>query len=170
MNRKGFTVPELVIGIACAAVIGLVSTALFKAGVTTYNYTIRQNSILISASNALSGNGAKTGILSSARQSKDISALNTSSLVLLSTASNTTTFALAGENMTRTENGATVQLATGVSTVTFRYYNLAASGLIMVSTAANTASLVTTNLVVKGKFAKQRDYIFYGAARLRNHQ
>lgn len=170
-NRKGFTIAELTVGVACAAVISLVSAGLFKAGVSTYNYTIRQNSVLIAAANSLSGDGSRLGILSSTRQAKDVGSLSATTLVLVSTAGATTTFALSGENLNRTENSLTTQLATGISTVTYRYYNLNPStGLIMESTAAVSAAMVTANLVVKGKYATQRNYLFYGAARLRNHQ
>ncbi len=171
MNRRGFTVPEMAVGIACAAVISLVSAGLFKAGVGTYNYTVRQNAALLAGSNALSGDGSRSGILASARQAKSVSALSSTSLVLLSTAAAATSFALSSENVTRTENGITSQLAAGVSTMTFRYYNInAGTGLIMESTAAVNASLVTAHLNVKGRYSAQRTYVFFGAARLRNHQ
>jgi hypothetical protein len=171
MNRKGFTVMELVIGLGTAAILGLVSASLFKAGMLTYNYMSRQNKALASSIKALSGDGSRSGILRTARAAKSVQSLGSTTMTFVSTASATTAFTLGGTNLTYTTSAGTKVQATDISTMTLGYYNFnTGTGRLIQSTAAASATLITVQLDMKGKSGTQKDYNFFSGAWMRNHE
>ncbi len=169
LSRSGFTLMELVIGIAVAAVVGLVSAGLFKAGLKTYNYSYRQTSVLAGARRALSGSGSLPGVIWAAQSASSVTALSGSSLTLAPPSASSITYQVSGGNLYQTTSGVRTLQSVSVSSAVFSYYNLDSSGLIMVSTLAANATFVTMQLTLTGKSANDRTYNFLGGAQLRNH-
>lgn len=166
--RRGFTLVELTVAAATAGVIALVSALLFKAAFVTYMYTLNQGLALASARGSLSGDGSRFGILWESQSGDAVSALTDDELTVVSSAT-TTRFHLSGGGLYKTRSGVSTLLADSVDGLTVNYYNLDASGLIMESTSAASASLVTALLDMRGNAANDRTYRFYSGARLRNH-
>lgn len=169
MSSRGATMVELIVGIAVAAVISLVSASLFRAGTKVYTHTMRQNAVLADASKALDGQGSTVGMLWATRRSMRVSALNGGSLVLLSTGSVTTTFSLAGGKLWDTTGSVTTKLADNVTDLGVNYYTVdGATGLVSESSSAVSASFVTVGLTMSGYNVAQTTYSFFSGARLRN--
>jgi prepilin-type N-terminal cleavage/methylation domain-containing protein len=169
MKRSGFTVMELVIGLAVAAILVTVSAAMFQAGIKTYSYTARQNAALKAATTAFDGQGSVEGIVRAAHAASSVGGLSTTSLVLVST-DTTTTFSFSGTTLTQAST-ATYILSTDISSVTYSYYNIdAATGRLVTSPTASSATLVTAYLKVNGLMGTQKTYSFFTGAQLRNHQ
>ncbi|MBI3548224.1 MAG: hypothetical protein HY078_04130 [Elusimicrobia bacterium] len=166
----GFTVLELIVGLVTAGVIAIVSAKMIQAGIATYNYTVRQNYILTNTREALMGKGSKTGILWSTQIANKTQSLPATSINVISSGSIVTAYALSGTNLERTYNAGTPgKLAEKLSTIDVHYYNInSATGLILESTAAVSASMVTVQLKMNG-YQQQRSYEFYSGAQLRNH-
>lgn len=154
-------------GLSAALVIAGVTALLFKNAIATYNYTYRQSLALARLRDASVGVGAKKGLLESARIAKQISALTGGQVIFVSTAGANTQFSITGTDLYRTEGGVSTQLSQNVSSMSLTYYNMTSAGLIMQSTAANTASFVTAYFKVTGT-GTQREYASFVGARLRN--
>lgn len=168
--RRGFTIVELLVGVVTAATIATVSAMVLKAGLMTYNYTTRQNQMLAGGRKALGGEGSARGLVLTSRSSVSVTSLSASSLVVLSTLSVVTTYAVSNENLVGTSSGATVLKAGPMSSLALNYYNLDGAGRIVESTAAASAVLVTALVSLQGQFAGQKTYTLFSGAKLRNHE
>ncbi len=166
--NRGVTLIELLIALTTAVTIATASVLLFKVAIRTYQTTARQTLALGSIRNSFSGDGSSTGMLEALRVGKTVSSLGGSTLVVVSTSGVSTTFSLSGGNLSRVDGSGTDVLAGSISTMTFAYYNMNSSGLIMQSTAAASATMVTAQLTLTGT-GDQKTYVSFGGARLRNH-
>lgn len=166
--KRGVTLIELLIAMTTAVTIATAATLLFKVAIRTYQTTARQTLALGSIRNALAGNGSSPGMLEAARLGKTLSSLGGSPLVVLSTSGVSSTFSLSGTDLYRADSAGSTVLAGSISTMTFGYYNMNASGLIMQSTAAASATMVTAQVTLTGT-GTQKTYVSFGGARLRNH-
>jgi hypothetical protein len=170
MNRRGVTLVELLVGIATAVVIGAVSASILKAGIMTYNHSVRQNDALTRMRKALGGEGSAFGVLRAGRAASSVSALNASSVgVLSSTSSVLTSYYVSAGGLYRSVGGASSLHADKVTSIAVNYYNLDGSGLIVESTAAASAQLVTALVTLRGQNNKQKDYHLFSGTLLRNH-
>lgn len=166
----GFTIVELIIAAAISAVIALVSAGLFKAGMLSYLYSIRQASAASAARASLSGDGSKVGLLWEAQAAAAVQTLHASTLTLTTNAGATVSYYVTEDgDFYRVAASSSARLATGVSALALNYYNLDASGTVIESTAPASAALVTARLTVAGKSSADKTQVFYGGARLRNH-
>lgn len=167
MNRRGFSVVELIIGIAVASVIAIVSASLFKAGIKTYRYTARQTVALAAGVSAMRGSGSREGMILASRSAQYVQALDAGQLAVRTSTGVVSTYMLSGGNLMRgLSTGTTVTLAADVSALAVNYYNIAATGLIVESTVAANATMATFKVTVKG-LSGSRD--FFSGASLRNH-
>lgn len=155
-------------GLSAALTIAAVTSLLFKNAIATYNYTYRQSLALARLRDASQGVGANKGLLEVARQATQVSALTGGQVIFVSTAGTNIQFSVTGTDLYRTEGGVASQLSQNVSSMSLTYYNMTSAGLIMQSTAANTASFVTAYFKVVGTNSSQRDYASFVGARLRN--
>jgi len=170
-GRRGVTLVELVVGIAVAGVLALITAGLFKAGLESYDYSYRQGYSIFAACRGFAGNGSKVGLIWSAQEAKAVSALSASSLALLSPSGTAILYTLSGNELRQTNAGVQELQAKPVTAVSFDYYNLDSQERIMVSTAPEAATLVTARLkVVAGYGARAKTYNFMSGARLHNNQ
>lgn len=170
MNRRGLTLIELVVGLVTAVIIGAVSASLLKAGIQTYQFSARQNEALTRARKALGGEGSSTGLLRGSRSAYRVSALNASQAAVISTSAVTTSFSVSNNSLYRTVGGTPTVLADKITALTVNYYNLNSSGLIIESTAAVSATLVTALATLQGQGgSKQKSYYLFSGTLLRNH-
>lgn len=165
-SRRGFTLVELTMGVAVAALLALTVSSLFKAGILTARYSLGQTQVLSSARSALMGAGGVKGIVWETQEASSFSTMSSSSLALGYSAGPTHSFRLAGRNLLQNELGSDRTIAAGVSSVTFGYYNLDSAGRVMQSTAAESAAMVTAEIVLPGDRGKT--FSFLTGARLRN--
>ena len=168
MNRKGVTVIELVIALAVGATVAIVTAALFKAGLKTFQYTARQNAALYSATTAFDGDGNNHGMVWMTHAAQSVSALTSTKLIVVSAASVPTVFSISGGKLYKVSISTHIQ-ATDVSSMTITYYNMDTSGLIAESTVASSATFATFLLQVSGLTGTQKTYNFFTGAQLRNH-
>lgn len=169
MSARGLTLVELCVGLVAATVIGAASAGMLKAGILTYSHSVRQNESLSRLRKAVGGEGSAAGILREGRPSASVSALDASSVVVLSTAAAATTYAVSGGSLYLTKDGTTSLHAEKIKSIAVAYYNLDANGLIIESTSAASARLVTAQVTVGAVNAKQKDYNLFSGALLRNH-
>jgi len=169
MNERGVTLVELLAGLVAATIIGAASAGILKAGIMTYTHSVRQNDSLTRTRKAIGGEGAAAGILRTSRPSATVSALNAGSVVVLSTSAVESNYYTNGGNLYLTKGGVGGLHADKITTIAVNYYNMNASGLIIESTSAASAVLVTTLVTVKGQTSKQKDYTLFSGATLRNH-
>jgi hypothetical protein len=157
---------ELMMGVAISAVLALVIAGLFKSGLLTARYSLGQTRILSEARAGLMGAGKVKGVLWQTQEASSFSTLSSTSLALGYAAAAAISFHLSGRTLLQSQLGVDQTAAVGVSSMTFAYYNLDASGRIMESTAAATAALVTAEIVLPGDHGK--NYSFFTGARPRN--
>lgn len=168
---RGFSLPELVVGLATAGVIALVTASLMKAGIMTYNYTMRQNIMLAATRNALGGLGSLGGINQNGRGAYQVTAMNSANITVVAPGGASSNYFVSGDNMYQDRSGSTVKQAETVTSMTMNYYSIHPdTGLIMASTEAARASMVTALLTIQGKTATQKTYKFFSGAQLRNFQ
>lgn len=170
MNARGLTVVELLVGLVTAAIIGAVSAGMLKAGIMTYTHSVRQNDALTRTRKAVGGEGAAAGVLRGSRSAHAVNDLNAGEVgVLVSSSSILTRYHVAGGDLFLSKGGASGLHADDITSIAVNYYNLDGNGLIMESTAAASARLVTALVTVAGKNSKQKDYQLFSGTLLRNH-
>lgn len=170
MNDRGLTLLELLVGIVTAAIIGAVSTQMLKAGIMTYNFSVSQNDALTKTRKALGREGASSGIMPAGRAAAKVLGLGVSSVTFASLYSGVTTYYVTAGNLNRTGTAGSALQAGSITSLAVGYYNMDANtGLIRVSSAASSATLVTALVTLKGKTNKLSDYTLYSGALLRNH-
>ncbi len=163
------TLVELVIGIALAASAATVCASMMKAGLQTYLYALRQNSILAEGKSALFGSGSLLGIEASARQSAYFVALSSGDLNLQFAAKPSVRYSVAYQTLIQTASGLSTRQAQTVTALNLNYYNMDDNGRIIESTSAARASYMTV-MVVFGKLnSGGRSYMMYSGAQSRNH-
>lgn len=170
LTRRGFTMLELVVGIALAAVIGLVCAGLFRAGIKSYNYSYRQTRVIYSARQAMAANGARLGMIWAAQTAASVDSLSVSTLSVTQPGDFSTSYLISNKNLYACRLAAKDLQAESVSTMTVSYYNLDANGHIMVSTAPEAVAMVTTQISMQGSTARDRTYNFMSGALVRNNQ
>ena len=170
MNRRGLTLVELLVGLVTALIMGAVSAGILKAGIMTYTHSARQNDVLARARKALGGEASAAGVVRAARSAHTVSDLEDDEVgVLTSSSSVLTSYEAEDGSLYLTKGGVTTLHADQVTEIAVNYYNLDGNGLIFESTAAASASLVTTLVTLKGKNNKQKDYKLFSGVVLRNH-
>ena len=168
MNR-GFTVVELLMGLAVSGVVALVASGLFKAGLLTFNYAVRQNRALTAGRKALAGDGPRYGMVWMSQGAAFIEGLDASSLAVSPPGALPTTFHVHEQDLYRSQLDVPVMHAEGVGAVALHYYNLNDDGRIIESTAPASAALITALVSIHGKNSGRKAYSFFSGARLRNH-
>jgi hypothetical protein len=157
---------ELMMGVAIAAVLALVVSGIFKAGILTSRYSLSQTQILSEARTALIGSGRIKGMLWQVQEGSSFSTLSSTSLAVGYASAASISFRLSGKNLLQSQLGVDQKVTTGISSMTFSYYNLDSTGRIMESTDAASAALVTATLVFPGE--RSKSYNFFTGAALRN--
>jgi|GEM_PF-1534226 len=168
LNRRGFTLAEVVIGCALAGAVALITSGLFKAGFVTYNYVYRQTRTLSGARKAILGDGSHFGLVWASQSASSSGSLSPSVLTLVPPAGVNTVFSVQGGQLYQSYLGVQTLQAEPVSELAVSYYNLDNSGRIVISTVAASASFVTTKLVMKGRSQNDKTYNFISGARMRN--
>lgn len=169
MNSRGVTLIELMMGVVTAVIIGAASAALIKAGILTYSFSVSQNAAMTKTRKALQGEGAATGILPVGRGAYAVNALNASQVaVLSSTSAVVMSYYVSAGNLIKDAGGVPGVHAESITTVAVNYYNLNSSGLIIESTSAASARLVTALVTVAGKTNKHKDHKLFSGTLLRN--
>ena len=170
MNTRGVTLVELCVGLAAALIIGAVSAGILKAGIMTYTHSVRQNESLTRTRKALGGEGAAAGVVRAGRTAHTVDALNAASVdVLVSSSSVLTRYFVSGGNLLLSKDGVAAVHADKITSIAVNYYNMDASGLIIESTSAASARLVTALVTLQGATSKQKDYALFSGTLLRNH-
>lgn len=169
MNSRGVTLIELMMGVVTAVIIGAASAALIKAGILTYSFSVSQNAALTRTRKAMQGEGSASGILPVGRGAYAIDEMNASEVEVLSSSSAVlTSYYVSEGNLIKDTDGVPGLHAESITTVEFNYYNLNASGLIVESTSAAGARLVTALVTVAGKTNKHKDHKLFSGTTLRN--
>lgn len=170
MNARGLTLVELLVGLVTAGIIGAVSAGMLKAGIMTYTHSVRQNDALTRTRKAVGGEGSAAGVLRGSRSAHTVSALAADEVrVLVSSSSVLTNYYVSGGDLFLSRDGAAGLHADKVTSIAVNYYNLDGNGLIVESTAAVSARLMTALVTVAGQTSKQKDYHLFSGTLLRNH-
>ncbi len=167
-SRAGFTLVEAMMGVSLAAIVGLVLAGLFKAGLDTYNYTMRQSLVLTSYRKASAGDGPRRGMVWSAQDAVSVAELSASTLTVNPSAGSALNYTVAGGSLWRSQAGTFGVQAPAVTALEVNYYNLDAAGLVIESTAAASATLATTLTTMQAS-GKYKTYVFFSGGLLRNH-
>ncbi|OGR49517.1 MAG: hypothetical protein A2X40_09845 [Elusimicrobia bacterium GWC2_65_9] len=166
---RGFTIPELMVGVLLLGMAGLVAARMIMALAKGSLYTARQSAVLAQSRRALVNWGGERGMVWAAQEAREARSLSTSTLELVVPGPVNVDFSVAASNvLVKTEGGLANDQASGISSMTVSYFEIDAGGLIFQSTAASNASLVQFVLTVQGKTSKDRTYSILSGAWLRN--
>ena len=166
---RGFTLPELVVGVMLLGMASLVGARMIMALAKGSLYTARQSAVLAQSRRALVNSGGERGMVWAAQEAREIRSLSTSTLQLVVPGPvNVDYDVVASSVLVKTEGGLATNQASYISSMTVSYFELDANGLIFQSTAASNASLVQFILTVTGKTSKDRTYNILSGAWLRN--
>ncbi len=165
-GQAGFTVVEAIVAVAIISVLSLTIGSLFKAGIQTSTYALRQGLALQNAQSAVNGTSLQRGLAWAIRDGVSVSSLNASTLSLATWDSPSVVFT-AGSGLVRSELGVPRLQARGVSALDVHYYNVDGSGRVVESTAAASAQLVTATATMGGE-GQAKTYSFFTGAALRN--
>lgn len=169
MNTRGVTLIELMMGVVTVAIIAAASAALLKAGIVTYSFSVRQNEALTKTRKALGRDGAASGIMPTGRYAHAVGALNAAAVtVLVSSDSAVDSYYVAGGALERSQGGTAAVHAESIASLAVNYYNMNSSGLIVESTAAASARLVTALVAMPAKTNKQKSHRLFSGTMLRN--
>ena len=163
------TLIELLVGLVTAVIIAGICAKVLQLGIMTYTFSARQNAFLSQVRKAVAGDGAHLGLLWEGRGSTSFSALSAVSMAVVSSDSVNTSFFIANGNLYRTKATDTVIQASGINSLSLNYYNMSAAGVIMTSTAPESATLATALVTMQGNSNTQKTYTLFSGARLRNH-
>lgn len=167
--NAGFTIAEMILVVSISSVIALVSALLFKGGMLSYIYAMRQAAAISAARASLTGDGSKAGLLWEAQGAAAVQSLDAGTLTLTTNSGGTVSYYVSNGSFYRTAGLSTTLLAADVTALALKYYNLNGAGSVIESTAAASASLVTARLTVAGKSSADKVQVFYAGARMRNH-
>jgi hypothetical protein len=173
MNSRGLTLIELLVGMVTAAIIASVCAKVLLLGIKTYSYSARQTASLTRTRKALTGEGARTGVLGTSRGAYAFSTLSSSSFTVLSSATAVATnFYVTKSNLYRTKAGVTVLQSDAIGSLTMNYY-MSTNGIVSSTTVSSSATMVTALVSVTTGAATagtQNGYSLYSGALLRDHQ
>lgn len=162
------TIIELTIGSAVIGIIAIVMAGIFKAGVGSSNYSLRQGLVVANAQKAVFGERLRRGVSRALQDGVGVNALNADSLDFRTWDSPDVDYYIENGNLIRSHSGLAKPQAVGVTGLEVRYYNLDSNGLIIESTAAVSAQLVTARIAMQGK-GSTKSYAFFTGATMRNH-
>ena len=157
---------ELTVGLAVSAIIALSLALLLKAGVTSSLYALRQTVVLSRSRQAMVGELRRPGLLWACADARRVTALSSSTLSLTAGDGSTLLYGVSGDGLTLSQFGVPSALARDVTALELRYYNLDDAGLVMESTAPESAALATALATLNG--GRQRSYAFYSGSVPRN--
>ena len=163
---KGMTLVELVMGLVIISVITGVITGLFKAGITSFNTTLRQTLVLTNARKAFDGDGNSYGLLWQAREAGSINTLSASGLHLDSPRGFPVQYLVSDGVLWNVQQGDKTEQAKSISAMQTKYYQMNAQGIIMESAEASSATMITANLQMQSP--QKKTYSFFSGAQLRN--
>ena len=166
---RGFTLVEVMVGIAVSGIVALVVAGLFRAGILTFNYVVRQNYALSAARKALAGDGAKHGVVWMSQGAALIEDLEASSLTVSPPNALSLKYHVDEQGLCQSQLGVKTMQAEGVGAVALGYYNLNDVGRIIESTAPASAIFITAMVSIHGKNPRHKTYHFFSGAQLRNH-
>src|SRR5581483_2571670 len=131
----GTTLIELIVGVVAAAILALATAALVKAGISTYTYCMRQNRMLEAARKSLVyGDAGRKGIVWGSQIGSVVNGVQGSSVTVVSNSGALYwTYDVSNNALQLHSGSATNSLATYISTVSYSYYNITDTGLIMAS-------------------------------------
>jgi prepilin-type N-terminal cleavage/methylation domain-containing protein len=166
---RGFTLPELLVGVLIMGVAALVGARMVGALAKGARYTVRQSAVLADGRRALLNTGKNRGLVWAAQEASAVRSLSTATLQLVVQGPVNADFEVVGSSvLVKTEGGSAVKQAPDISSMTVSYFEIGSDGLIFQSTVASQASLVQFVLRVKGKTSKERTYNIVSGAWLRN--
>ena len=160
---------EVMVGIAVAGIVALVVSGLFRAGILTFNYAVRQNHALAAARKALAGDGANYGMVWMSQGAAFVEDISASSLTVSPRNALSTTYHVHEQDLYQSQLGVKTMQAEGIGAVALHYYNLNDAGRIIESTAPASAALMTVLVSIHGKNPRHKTYNFFSGAQLRNH-
>jgi prepilin-type N-terminal cleavage/methylation domain-containing protein len=168
---RGFTMPELVVGIFLIGVVSLVLGRMIFSFVSLTNYTLKQTAALVSSRQGLISKGHNLGLIWAVQESVGILSLSTSTLQIMTPELSAVDYYVVSSFSTSTlvqrQGGVVTRQASGITDLHIDYFEIGSDGLIFESTAPAQATLAAFTLGVAGK-GKTKSYQFYSAAQLRN--
>ena len=170
MNRKGFTLLELIVSLAIFTMITGGLWRMLKGGTLAFVRAQQQSAVVDSGERALRGFQQQKGILKDIRCCTGVKDLQGGTLSLTGPAGGVKYF-LQGTSLMRavsstmTVTAATTTLAGDVTALSFRYFSVN-NGLISIATAAVTVDSVEVHVHVK---KGDTDYDQLSSAGFRNN-
>lgn len=160
------TLVEALVGIVVLAIVSVAAAGLFKAGIRSSVYTLRQTAFLTGARKGLLGEAGRHGLVWTSQESASAADLSTGTLTLGQAAGSAVSFRLQQGRLLRSQVGVDSVQAGDISRLSVAYYNLDDAGLVIESTAAAGAAFVTFELGVSRDGSPEQR--FFSGARLRN--
>jgi len=166
-SSRGFTLPEMIIGIFLMVMLLSVINTLLKAATKTYLYSLRQTNSLAMARRALDTGNPSPGMAWQVRQSSSAAGLSSSQLSLNTPNGQSVLYRVDGLTLNLVQPSV-VGLTDNVSSLQIGYYNLDTAGHIMVSISSALVQLVM--LQIQCTQTGGAPSSFYEVEHLRNGQ
>jgi len=161
------TLVELVMGLVIIAVIAGIITGLFKAGIKSFHYTLRQTLVLANARKAFDGDGSAHGLLWQAREAGSVNTLGASTLHVDSPQGFPVQYTLSDGVLWNIQRGDQTEQAKAVTAMQTKYYHMSDQGIITESVDASSATLITVFLQMEAP--RKKSYSFFSGGQLRNY-
>jgi hypothetical protein len=165
VNRRGISLVEIVIASAVAVVVAALAATLFRNGSRSVAFIFRESIVLTEARKVFDGERERTGLLPQLRGATAVQSLGENTLAL-QTLTSTVTFQNSPAGLRRLENENDSLLGKDIAVTALAGYDVDENGLVIESTSAATARLVTVR--AESGAAGKRDYVFFSGAALRN--
>jgi prepilin-type N-terminal cleavage/methylation domain-containing protein len=163
--NRGVTLVELMIGVAVIGVLSLVIAGMLKAGMTTYNYTMKKLVILRHTRQALDSSGASHGMVWAIRGAQGVWALESDALSLQSANGSRSRLSVVENKLTSSQFDVATTQSDGISSVRFKYYNLDDSGRLVESSVPQSVALVVSTIKMPDG---RTEHVTFSGAALRN--
>lgn len=169
--NRGFTLPELAVGIFLIGVVSLVLGRMIFSFVSLTNYTLKQTAVLVSARQGLVGKDQNEGLLWATQEAAAVRSLSATTLQLTTPEPADVDYYVAAfvstSVLVRSRTGLVTRQAPGITGLHIDYFEIGSDGRIFESTVAAQATMAAFTLSVAGK-GKTKSYAVYSAAQLRN--
>ena len=164
MNKKGFTLIELMLAVAISGIILAGMWRMTKGGTLAFLRAQSQAEVISSGERALRGFAPDRGILEDIRRCSAVTSILPGQLNLMCP-DGSLKYYLQGTNLSQVVAGSTSTVAKNIASVNFRYFKIQNGLLSLTTDPALVASVEISSIQVVNKSTV---YILGSSARLRN--
>jgi prepilin-type N-terminal cleavage/methylation domain-containing protein len=148
---RGFTVMELMIGVAVFSILGLVLLGLLRGGILSSGRSAQEAFLLSNARKAMAGSGPRPGLLDDLQQASAVKAQGAESLALVDPLGSETDYGVYEGELFAVRAGTAAAVGSRVTGLSAAYFARTPDFRVEESTDPATADLVVVSVAVQGR-------------------